>query len=144
VTDPDLKPAARGETVLLVEDDISVRQVTILALQQAGYRVLDAANLVQAAKLTRSTAGPIDLLVTDLVLPDGNGSEVAERIAELRPEIRVLYVSGYTDDPALRRGISESELEFLCKPYFPAGLVARIRKVLDRPVPLRPHSLRPS
>ncbi len=141
---PELVPAARGETVLLVEDDISVRQITILALQQAGYRVLDAGNLVQAVKLTRSATGPIDLLVTDLVLPDGSGSDVAERIVELRPEIRILYISGYTDDPGLRRGISESELEFLSKPYSPASLVARVREVLERPIPSRPGSLRPS
>ena len=141
---PSLVPAARGETVLVVEDEISVRQVTILALQQAGYRVLDAASLVQAVKLTRTTTGPIDLLLTDLVLPDGSGSDVAERVTELRPEIRILYVSGYTDDPALRRGISENELEFLSKPYSPASLVARVREVLERPVPKRQRSLRPS
>jgi signal transduction histidine kinase/CheY-like chemotaxis protein len=134
----------RGETVLVVEDEANVRQVTRRALEQAGYRVLDANGLIQAVALTRSTPGPIDLLLTDLVLPDGGGGEVAARVAELRPEIRVLYVSGYTDDPALRRGISESEVEFLGKPYAPDRLVRRVREVLDRPAPLRADRASPN
>ena len=134
----------RGELVLVVEDDASVRQVTIRVLTQAGYRVLEATNLVQAVKLTRSASGPIDLLLTDLVLPDGTGGDVAERVAELRPDIRVLYVSGYIDDPGVRRGISENEIEFLSKPFSPTRLVARVREVLERPIPVRPRSIRPN
>jgi len=134
----------RGETVLVVEDEVNVLQVTKRTLEQAGYRVLTASSLVQALAVTRATTGPIDLLLTDLVLPDGGGGDVAERISEMRPEIRVLFVSGYTDDPALRRGISESELEFLGKPYAPDRLVARVREVLDRPVPRRARSAHPN
>jgi len=136
--------AGRGETVLLVEDDASVLLVAKRILEQAGYRVLSASSLVQALAVTHSTPGPIDLLLTDLVLPDGGGRDVAERVAELRPEIRVLYVSGYTDDPALRRGISESEIEFLSKPFAPDRLVARVREVLDRLEPRRVRSLHPN
>ncbi|HXK20095.1 MAG TPA: ATP-binding protein, partial [Polyangiaceae bacterium] len=136
--------AGRGETVLVVEDEASVLLVTKRVLEQAGYRVLSASSLVQALAVARSTPGPIDLLVTDLVLPDGGGRDVAERVAELRPEIRVLYVSGYTDDPALRRGISESEIEFLGKPFAPDRLVARVREVLDRPEPRRARSVHPN
>jgi signal transduction histidine kinase len=134
----------RGETVLVVEDDASVRQVTVRVLVQAGFRVLEATSLVQAVKVTRANSGPIDLLLTDLLLPDGAGGDIAVRIAELRPEIRVLYVSGYTDDPALRRGISEHEIEFLSKPFSPTRLVTRVREVLERPVPRRAASLRPN
>lgn len=134
----------RGETVLVVEDDASVRQVTVRVLVQAGFRVLEATSLVQAVKLTRAHSGAIDLLLTDLMLPDGTGGDVAERIAELRPEIRVLYCSGYTDDPALRRGISEHEIEFLSKPFAPNRLITRVREVLERPVPRRVASLRPN
>jgi len=134
----------RGETVLVVEDDASVRQVVLRVLAQAGFRVLEATSLVQAVKVTRASSGPIDLLLTDLVLPDGTGGDVAERIAELRPEIRVLYVSGYTDDPSLRRGISEHEIEFLSKPFSPLRLITRVREVLERPVPRRAANLRPN
>jgi signal transduction histidine kinase/ActR/RegA family two-component response regulator len=143
---PGALPArgVRGKTVLVVEDDVGVRKITVRALEQAGYRVHEAAGLVQAITLTRGSAEPIDLLVTDVVLSDGSGSDVAERITELRPEIRVLYVSGYTDDPGLRRGISESEIELLSKPFSPAELAARVREVLERPVPRRPKSLRPN
>jgi len=136
--------AGRGETVLIVEDDASVLLVAKRILEQAGYRVLSASSLVQALAVTRSTPAAIDLLLTDLVLPDGGGRDVAERVAELRPEIRVLYVSGYTDDPALRRGISESEIEFLGKPFAPDRLVARVREVLDRPEPRPLRSIHPN
>jgi two-component system, cell cycle sensor histidine kinase and response regulator CckA len=136
--------AGKGETVLVVEDDASVRQVTVRILVQAGFRVLQASNLVQAVKLTRATTETIDLLLTDLVLPDGSGGDVAERIAELRPEVRVLFVSGYTDDPGLRRGISEHELEFLSKPFAPSRLISRVREVLEKPAQRGPKSTRPN
>jgi signal transduction histidine kinase len=124
----------RGETVLVVEDDASVRQLTTRILKQAGYEVLDAESLLEALAVTRARQGALDLLLTDMVLPDGSGSEVAERISQLRPDVRVLFVSGYTDDPALRRGISEREIEFLGKPFSPSVLVSRVREVLDRPL----------
>jgi signal transduction histidine kinase/ActR/RegA family two-component response regulator len=136
--------AGHSETLLVVEDEASVLRVTKRILEQAGYRVLSASSLVQAVTIARSTPGPIELLLTDLVLPDGGGRDVAERIAELRPEIRVLYVSGYTDDPALRHGISASEVEFLAKPFAPDQLVARVREVLDRSESRRTRSAHPN
>jgi two-component system cell cycle sensor histidine kinase/response regulator CckA len=136
--------ASHGETLLVVEDEASVLRITKRILEQAGYRVLSASSLVQAVAVARSTPGRIELLLTDLVLPDGGGRDVAERIAELRPEIRVLYVSGYTDDPALRHGISASEVEFLAKPFAPDELVARVREVLDRPELRRARSVHPN
>ena len=126
----------RGQCVLVVEDEAKVRAVTVRVLVQAGFRVLEAGSVAQASEVTRTVSAPIDLLVTDLVLPDGSGADVSARVAELRSEIRVLYVSGYTDDAALRRGISENEIEFLSKPFTPARLVARVCEVLARP--LRP------
>ncbi|HVY30355.1 MAG TPA: ATP-binding protein [Polyangiaceae bacterium] len=137
-------PVAHGETVLLVEDESRVRAVTSRILEQAGYRVLEATGVAQAVKLTRSEQAPIELLLTDLVLPDGSGADVAERVVALRPNVRVLFVSGYTDDPALRRGISESALEFLSKPFTADRLLARIREVLDRPAADLASSIRPN
>jgi CheY-like chemotaxis protein len=136
---PQTVPSGHGETILVVEDEASVRQVTLRALQLAGYRVFEATNLSEAVALTSVEKRPIDLLLTDLVLPDGNGGEVAQAITRLRPGIRVLYVSGHTDDAGLRRGISESKIEFLSKPFTPGRLVARVREVLDRPAPPRPR-----
>lgn len=133
--------AGQGETILVVEDEAKVLLVTQRILEQAGYRVLSASSLVQAVAVARSTTDSIDLLMTDLLLPDGGGREVAARITELCPEIRVLYVSGYTDDAALRRDISESEVEFLAKPFSPDRLAARVREVLDLAEPRRPRSL---
>jgi DNA-binding NtrC family response regulator len=129
---------ARGETVLVVEDETGVRRIAVRALVDAGYRVLEATNVAEAVAVAGAAQGTIDLLLTDLVLPDGGGGEVARRITELRPGIRVLYVSGYTDDPALRRDISENEVEFLGKPFSPDQLSATVRKVLDRPLEQRP------
>ncbi|HEY5375965.1 MAG TPA: ATP-binding protein, partial [Polyangiaceae bacterium] len=138
------RDAGHGETLLVVEDEASVLRVTKRILEHAGYRVLSASSLVQAVATARSTPGPIELLLTDLVLPDGGGRDVAERIAELRPEIRVLYVSGYTDDPELRHGISANEVDFLAKPFAPDQLVARVREVLDRSESRRARSLHPN
>ncbi len=123
----------RGQRVLVVEDEAKVRVVTVRVLTQAGFSVLEAGSVAQAVEVARSAPGQIDLLVTDLVLPDGSGADVSARVAELRADIRVLYVSGYTDDAALRRGISESEIEFLGKPFTPARLIARVTEVLARP-----------
>jgi signal transduction histidine kinase len=125
-------PTADGATVLVVEDEPSLRYVTVRVLTQAGYRVLAAGTLEQAVNIARDEQGQIALLLTDLVLPDGNGGHVAKQVGQLRPGIRVLYISGHTDDVTLRRGISESEVEFLSKPFTPASLVARVREVLQR------------
>lgn len=125
--------AARGETVLVVEDEGGVRRITSRALRDAGYKVLEAATLADAVHVATESNAAIQLLITDLVLPDGGGGEVARRISELCPAIRVLYVSGHTDDPALRRDIREREVEFLAKPFSPDQLTTRARRVLDRP-----------
>jgi CheY-like chemotaxis protein len=128
--------AGYGETLLVVEDESNVLRVTKRILEHAGYRVLSASSLAEAIAVARSTSDPIELLLTDLVLPDGGGRDVAERVAQLRPGIRVLYMSGYTDDPELRHGISASEVEFLPKPFAPDQLLARVRAALARS-PLR-------
>jgi signal transduction histidine kinase/ActR/RegA family two-component response regulator len=133
------RDVARGETVLVVEDEVGVRQVTVRTLRAAGFEVIETSSLVEGVSAARAARGPLDLLLTDLVLPDGTGDEVARRVGERWPEIRVLYVSGHTDHPGLRRGISSSEVEFLPKPFSPPQLLKRVREVLDRPVARRVH-----
>lgn len=120
------------ETVLLVEDEDAVRGLVYHVLDRCGYTVLQARDSHDALQQAREHAGPIDLLMTDVVLPSVNGREVAEQVARLHPNIRTLYVSGYTDDAIVRRGILRQEVAFLQKPFSPAVLAHKVREVLDQ------------
>ncbi|MHB8763734.1 MAG: PAS domain S-box protein [Deferrisomatales bacterium] len=127
-------PAAAGtETVLVAEDEHPVRGVVRRILEGAGYRVLDAATPAEAQALSRSHPGPIHLLLTDVVMPGLNGRELADRIVAARPRIRVLFVSGHTEDEVVRRGVVEDEVAFLAKPFSGAALLRKVRQVLDAP-----------
>jgi len=120
-----------SETVLLVEDDPSVRALARMGLEAFGYRVLEAENADQALRIADGHAEPIHLLLTDVVLPGMGGRELAERLCIRRPGLQVLYMSGYTDDAVVRQGLLQEEVAFLQKPYTPATLAARVREVLD-------------
>ena len=98
----------RAQTILVVEDEEAVRRLTRLALLTSGYTVLDAAKGGDAVRLADSYAGPIDLLVSDVVMPEMSGRVLAERLGAKRPGMRVLFVSGYSDDAVFRHGVSES------------------------------------
>ncbi|HEU4641136.1 MAG TPA: PAS domain S-box protein [Gemmatimonadaceae bacterium] len=129
---PGARP--RGtETVLLVEDEDSVRTLTRRILEAQGYTVLDASDGLSALGRAAAHAGPIDLLLTDVVMPDMSGSALAEQLAASRPELRVLYMSGYTDDEIVRRGFPESETRFLQKPFTADALADALRAVLEAP-----------
>jgi CheY-like chemotaxis protein len=119
------------ETVLLVEDDESVRTLTRGMLRTLGYRVLDANRAREALALSQRHPGPIHLLLTDVVMPEMSGRDLAELLVTLRPELRVLYMSGYTDDALLRHSVSRAEMAFLQKPFTPASLAAKVRESLD-------------
>jgi CheY-like chemotaxis protein len=126
-------PAARtGETVLLVEDDAKVRRLTGHILQSAGYLVLEAGDGADALRVGERERGPINLLVTDVVMPILGGRQLAERLRALHPETRVLYLSGYTDDAVVRHGMLESESAFLPKPFSAVVLAHKVREVLDK------------
>jgi two-component system, cell cycle sensor histidine kinase and response regulator CckA len=122
--------APAGETVLLVEDDEEVRMLALRTLQDAGYVVLDAANGDRALQVARTYGVPIRLLVTDVVMPGMGGRELAERLLAEQRGLRVLYVSGYTDDAVVRHGIESDRVHYVPKPYTPAALVAKVREVL--------------
>ena len=124
---------ARGvETVLVVEDAPSVRAVTVKALEQAGYRVLVAGDGVEALTVVRDHPGAIDLLLTDVVMPQLGGVQLAELLARSRPEIAVLYMSGYTDSASIHEGVLAGTVDLLHKPFAPSALVQRVRQAIDR------------
>ena len=119
------------ETILIAEDDEILRRLTKGLLEKAGYRVLEAENAALALAAARAHPGPIQLLLADVVMPGGSGRDLARQLAESRPDMEVLYVSGYTDDAIVHHGMLEPGLNFLPKPFTPAALARKVRDVLD-------------
>jgi signal transduction histidine kinase/ActR/RegA family two-component response regulator len=128
-----VEPAVRGgtETILLVEDEDVVRGLARKILEHAGYQVVEASRGEEALRLYRQSVDPIDLLLTDVVMPETSGKEVADRLHEMQPDLRVLFMSGYTDEAIVHHGVLDSHLEFIQKPFTPAALARKVREVLD-------------
>jgi signal transduction histidine kinase/ActR/RegA family two-component response regulator len=122
----------RAETILVVEDETALRSVMKECLEALGYRVLEAAGGGEALKLADSSTERIDAMVTDLLMPGVGGRELAERLAATRPEIRVLFMSGYTDDAVVQQGVQSAETSFLQKPFTAEALAQKLRGLLDR------------
>jgi PAS domain S-box-containing protein len=131
-------PLSGKETVLVAEDDATVRALVGHVLRRLGYEVLEAAAPSQAELMAERHAGPIHMLLTDVVMPGMRGPELARRLVQLRPEMRVLFMSGYTDDAVVADGILEGQGEFMEKPFTPTTLGRRVRSVLDGEVPAPP------
>ena len=127
----ELPPARGQETVLLVEDDEMLRRVAREVLEAQGYTVLVASNGHEAVQAAAQHAGPIDLLLTDVVMPGMSGRVVADRFAVSRPETKVLFMSGYTDGAIAHHGVLEPGMAYLAKPFTVDTLSARVRDVLD-------------
>jgi hypothetical protein len=130
-------PAVRGglETVLLVEDEEAVRELLKKVLARQGYTVLEARHGRDALLVSERHKGPIHLVLTDVVMPEMGGRELVTQLRASRPETRVLYISGYTNDEVVRRGIAESDGMFIQKPFSSDDLVRRVRELLDNPAP---------
>jgi CheY-like chemotaxis protein len=130
----DAAPARRpgAGTVLVVEDEQTVRDLAVRILSDAGYRVIGATSPQEAIRIAEETPDSIDLLLTDVVMPGGiNGVDLAKRIVVTRPRLEVLYMSGYTEEAAIRFGVPRGEARFLAKPFLPDDLLARVADLLE-------------
>jgi CheY-like chemotaxis protein len=121
----------RAETILLVEDALRVRAVVREILEMNGYNILEARHGVEALEISERHRGPIHLMVTDVVMPQMSGRELAQRLQPVRPDMKVLYMSGYTDDAIVRHGVLGAGIAFLSKPFTPDALALKVREVLD-------------
>jgi len=124
---------ASTETILLVEDALRVRAVVREILEMNGYSVLEARHGAEAIEISERHRGPIQLMVTDVVMPQMSGRELAQRLQPVRPDMRVLYMSGYTDDAIVRHGVLGEGIAFLSKPFTPDALALKVREVLEAP-----------
>ena len=127
---PRKSQAAASETILLVEDEPGVRTLARKVLESHGYTVLEAAGGEKAIPISESHQGPIHLLLTDVVMPAMSGRVLADRLAPRRPGIKVLFMSGYTDEAVIHHGVLESGIPFIQKPFTPQALVQKVRELL--------------
>jgi PAS domain S-box-containing protein len=130
---PGAPLAGGSETILLVEDEEGVRDLARRILELKGYKVITASNPTEAAQVCERYEGPIHLLLTDVVMPTMSGPQLAEHVAFLRPGLKVLYISGYTDNAIVPHGILEEGVQFLQKPFTRDSLTRKVREVLDAP-----------
>jgi len=128
--------STRGrETVLLVEDDVTLRRLARTVLEGQGYEVLEADSAAAALESVAAHQGRIDLLLTDVVMPGLGGPDLGRRLRAELPGLKVLLMSGYTDDAVGRHGVLDAGTAFLQKPFNAAGLARKVREVLDAPAP---------
>jgi two-component system, cell cycle sensor histidine kinase and response regulator CckA len=131
---PKLRDLARpGETVLVVEDEGAVRQLAKRVLEQRGYHVLEAATGADAERIASDRMGPIHLLLSDVIVTDSNGRKIADQILASRPDMKVVFMSGYTDEDVRQHGVLDSNSPFLEKPFTPDLLARKVREALDTP-----------
>ncbi|MBW2734512.1 MAG: response regulator, partial [Deltaproteobacteria bacterium] len=134
MTTPGARPAgdSRGtETVLVVEDEAALLKLTVRLLEKKGYQVLKARDGLEGLTMAHAHKGPIHLLLTDVVMPRSSGKELAEELVTTRPELKVLYMSGYTDDAIAHHGVLENGVHFVEKPFSLNTLARKVRMVLD-------------
>jgi CheY-like chemotaxis protein len=120
------------ETILVVEDNMTVRQLTNEILALCGYRVLSAGSAEEALRICKDFQEPVDLLLTDVIMPNQSGPTLAERLTKLRPGIKVLYMSGYTEQMIGQQGLSEGSVALLEKPFTVRELASKVREVLNK------------
>jgi two-component system, cell cycle sensor histidine kinase and response regulator CckA len=124
-------PRPGQETILLVEDEEVVRKYVRRALESHGYTLLEAQNGLEALDMAAKAAEPIHLLLTDVVMPGMSGRKLAEAMTGLQPGLKILFMSGYTDDAIVHHGVLDDDAEYLQKPFSPLQLARKVREVLD-------------
>lgn len=127
----EAKPVKGTETILLVEDEDMLRKLARQTLSGYGYRVVEASNGAEAITISAQHDGEIDLLLTDVIMPGMNGSELSARLLKTRPKLRVLFMSGYTDDAIVHQGVLDESANFIQKPFAPDALAHKVREVLE-------------
>jgi hypothetical protein len=125
-------PAGNSETVLLAEDDRAVRKLAKHVLERSGYSVIEADDGAEAVKRFTEISDRIDLVLLDVVMPKKNGQAVYDEIRQIRPDIKVLFISGYTQDIISRKGVIEQNIDFIAKPVKPDELLTKVRDVLQK------------
>jgi CheY-like chemotaxis protein len=130
--DASLANRAGGETILVVEDENAVRELTVRMLQQLGYAILTASSGVEALEIAQTHNGAIDLLLTDVVMPGISGRHLADQLLEQRPGTRVLFLSGYTENTVVHHGVLDAGVNFLPKPFSRESLAKKLREVLAK------------
>jgi CheY-like chemotaxis protein len=135
--EPDLALPRGGETILLVEDDERVRRLTRTVLRRHGYHVLEAQSGGDALLIGEQHQTPIDLMLTDVVMPRMSGGQLAERMRMVRPGLRVVFMSGYPDGSIVSDRVLSVDVDFIQKPIAPEALLSKIRRVLDTPARTR-------
>jgi PAS domain S-box-containing protein len=134
------EPISPGhETILLVEDEENLRRLARQALENQGYRVIDAPDGATAIQISQAHKGPIHLMLTDVIMPGMNGRELADKVAPTRPDMRVLYMSGYTENHIGHNGTLDEGITLLQKPFTLPALKAKVREMLDTPLPQEKH-----
>jgi CheY-like chemotaxis protein len=132
VKEPEPLGANEGEVVLVAEDEEAVRSMTVRLLESEGYTVLSAGDGVEALEAIKAGIGRLDLIITDVAMPSMNGRELAAQLHRLRPGLPVLFMSGYTDDEMVRRGLIEPDHPFLSKPFTLEILAGAVRVLIDQ------------
>jgi PAS domain S-box-containing protein len=130
--DPQTARRSGGETILVVEDEKAVRELTVRILQQLGYTILTACSGAEALEISRSHDGHIDLLLTDVVMPNMSGRQLADHLQGTRPDTKVLFLSGYTENTVVHHGVLDAGVDFLPKPFSRENLSKKLREVLAK------------